>query len=83
MKNTEKGKRVRIIFYSGYRADEHPARIEIDGEKYDVKRSIPLGHYKNPDGVESRKFLVITTEGDKYIILQTGEESRLLEHYGH
>ncbi len=83
MKNIEKGRKIKVIFYSGYRADEHPSKIVIDDKEYEIEKSIPLGLYKNPDGSESRKFLVITEKGERYVILQTGEESRLLENYGH
>ena len=82
MKNIEKGKRVKIIFYAGYKADEHPAKILIDGKELIVKKAVPIGLFRTSDGFETRKFLVVTSEGNTYLIRQRDKNSWIIENYG-
>lgn len=82
MKNIERGKRVNIIFYAGYKADEHPAKILIDGKELIVKKAIPIGLFRTPNGFETRKFYVATSEGNTYLIRQRDKNSWIIENYG-
>ncbi len=79
MKNIEKGEKVNLSFYSGYKRDEHPISVTVNGVRLTVTKAVPFGLYKYPDGSIKRKFLLFTSDGHKYLISQGEGNSWFVE----
>lgn len=66
MKNTEK---IRVKTYSGYKADERPVSLTIEGKEIQLVDVIPIGTIKDVTGLSREEFIAKTKDGRQFKLI--------------
>ncbi|MBD3413030.1 MAG: hypothetical protein GF421_01190 [Candidatus Aminicenantes bacterium] len=69
----------RVTFYSGYRGEETPRSIVIEGQEWEVKRIIKREMVMNSRSGERMRRFVCETRGCTYLVLvpESGEHCQV------
>ncbi len=66
MKNTGK---IKVKTYSGYKADERPVSLTIEGKEVQLVDVIPIGTIKDVTGLSREEFIAKTKDGRQFKLI--------------
>ena len=66
MKNTE---RIKVKTHSGYKADEHPISLTIEGEEILLVDVIPIGTIRDIAGLSREEFIAKAKDGRRFKLI--------------